>query len=471
MIKKQLFKLTFLLIILAISCSYIVAEESNPEQQQLLDDEIFKQFSMFADVFTRIEKDYVDDVENKELFYGAIKGMLRNLDPYSQFYDPQKYERFTTDNRGIFGGLGIFIGIRNKRLTVISPIEDTPADKAGILAGDIIAEIEGESTVDMSIDDAVTLLRGEPETQVTITIIRKGVEEPFEVTITRDIIKIQSVKHAIINDNIGYIKISQFLKNTGEFVDKAFYEFSQNDIKGIILDLRNNPGGLLTSAVEVASDFLEPDKLVVYTKGRKEPEEFKVIQGKTQKQYPLVVLVNQGSASGSEIVAGAIKDHKRGIIMGARTFGKASVQKVFELSDGSAVKLTIAHYYTPNGTYISKIGITPDIELPQFTPAERKMFIKLRDNEKFDTFIENAEDNVLNKLKDAENNRDYDKPNELLSKYNDLINELEKDEIVLSNDLIKYAIALETDDKIDDYEYDRHIMFAAKYLQTFDILQ
>ena len=474
-VKKQRFKslpIFVIITIFTISCSsYVVSQEASPSEQEMLDDQILEQFSMFSDVFTRIQKEYVDTPENKELFYGAIQGMLNSLDPYSEFYDPKKYEKFQTSTRGTFGGLGIYIGIRQKRLTVISPIEDTPAYKAGILAGDYISKIEDKSTVNMSIDDAVNLLRGEPGTQVTITIIREGAADPFEVTITRDIIKIQSVKHAIIYDNIGYIRISQFLKNTGEFVDKAFEKFDQKEMEGIILDLRNNPGGLLGSAVEVASDFLEPEKLVVYTKGRKRREDFKVLPGNTHKLYPLVVLVNKGSASGSEIVAGAIKDHKRGIIMGARTFGKASVQKVHKLPDGSAVKLTTAHYYTPNGTNINKIGVQPDIDLPQFTPAEIKMFAKVRTNEKVDKFLEETADNVLQKLEEAEDNRNYEEPKELLTKYQDLISQLEKDGIVLNNGLIKYAIALETEAKTDDYEYDRHIRFAAKCLQAFDTLR
>lgn len=473
-LKKQKFKSLSIFIIITvftISCSsYVVSQETTPSEQEMQDDQVLKLFSMFSEVFTRIQKEYVGNLENKELFYGAIQGMLNSLDSYSQFYDPEKYEKFQTRNRGTFGGLGIFIGIRQNRLTVISPIEDTPAYKAGILAGDYISKIEDKSTVNMSIDEAVDLLRGKPGTKVTITIVREGVEEPFEVTITRDIIKSQSVKHAIIYDNIGYVRISQFLKNTGEFVDKAFEEFERNSIKGIILDLRNNPGGLLSSAVEVASDFLEPEKLVVYTKGRKGREDFRVERESAQKRYPLVVLVNQGSASGSEIVAGAIKDHKRGVIMGAHTFGKASVQKVYKLSDGSAVKLTIAHYYTPNGTNIHRVGVQPDIELPQFTHAEKEMFNRLRMSEKLDDFLKETDDNVLQKLEEAENNRNYQESN-LLTKYQDLINQLEEDEIVLSNDLIKYAIASKTKSKTDDYEYDRHIQFAAKCLQTFGILQ
>lgn len=482
-IKIKFLPIFILITIFTISCSSPVvgakhtsppqsapSEQADQSEQKMLDEQVLKQFAMFSDVFTRIQKEYVGEVENKELFYGAIQGMLNRLDPYSQFYSPEKYEKFQTRNRGTFGGLGIVISIRQNRLTVISPIEDTPAYKAGILAGDHISKIEEESTVNMSLSDAVELLRGKPGTKVTITIVREGVDEPFEVTITRDIIKIQSVKHAIIYDNIGYIRIAQFIKNTEKSVDKAFNEFDQKEVKGIILDLRNNPGGLLSSAVEVASDFLEQDKLVVYTKGRKKREDFQVKSGSTQKEYPLVVLVNQGSASGSEIVAGAIKDHRRGIIMGTPTFGKASVQKIRKLPDGSAIKLTIAHYYTPNGTNIHEVGIRPDIELPQFTSAEIKMFNKLKTNERLDSFLEDEGESVLSELEKAEDNRNYEEPNDLLTKYQGLIDELEEDGIVLSNDLIKYALASKTKSKVDDYEYNRHIQFAAKYLQTLRVM-
>ncbi|MBC8233653.1 S41 family peptidase [bacterium] len=460
---------------------------------QIPEEEIFKEFSLLAEVVTLIQTEHLDKPEAEKLFYAAIKGMLNALDPYSEFLDPKSKERFRENTRGTFGGLGMYIGIKNNKLTVISPIEDTPAYSAGVQAGDYISEIDGESTVGILVGDAVQKLRGEPGTQVTITIIREGEKEPLRFTITRDIITIQTVKYHVLGNDIGYIRVTGFMEHTAADVDRAFDEIEQQpregkapaalthpaeprDIKGIILDLRGNPGGLLTSAVDIASDFLEEGKLIVYTKGRQEnpKDEFFVKKGATHKLYPLVVLVDNGSASGSEIVAGAIKDYKRGLLIGTKTFGKASVQKVIpiggELGIDAAVKLTVAHYYTPNGTDIHKVGIEPDIEYQPESSSERKMWWQLRRSEMLKQFLQKAGEDVLIKLKEAQASKEKDSQ-AVLSQYEDFIKEVEKEQIFLSDELIKFAIATETKDLKDEYEYDPRIQTAVKHLRAYNVFK
>ncbi|MBM3242896.1 S41 family peptidase [Candidatus Poribacteria bacterium] len=456
---------------------------------QVPEEEMFKEFSLLAEVIAIIQTEHLDKPEAEKLFYAAIKGMLATLDPYSEFLDPESKKSFQENTRGTFGGLGMYIGVRDNKLTVISPMEDTPAYNAGVQAGDYISEINGESTVGILVGDAVQKLRGEPGTQVTITIIREGEEEPIRLTITRDIITIQTVKSHILNNDIGYIRITGFMEHTAADVDKAFDEIEQQqkDIKGIILDLRNNPGGLLTSAVDIASDFLAEGKLIVYTKGRQEDqkEEFFVPKGATHKPYPLIVLVDNGSASGSEIVAGAIKDYKRGLIIGTKTFGKASVQKVIPIGGNlgidAAVKLTVAHYYTPNGTDINKIGIEPDVEYQPESSSERKMWWKLRRGDTLKKFLQKAGEDILIKLKAAQapalslrmrGDEKVGKDSEVvLSQYEDFVKELEKEQIFLSDELIKFAIAAETKDPKDEYEYDPRIQTAVKHLQAYDVFK
>ncbi|MFQ6043389.1 MAG: S41 family peptidase [Candidatus Poribacteria bacterium] len=464
------------LLIVSIMLSMFV--ESSLSWAQVPEEEMLKQFSLLSEVVALIQEEYLDKPKAEKLFYAAIKGMLTQLDPYSEFLDPEAKKRFQENTRGTFGGLGMYIGIRDNRLTVISPIEDTPAYRAGVQAGDYISEIEGKSTVGILVGDAVQKLRGEPGTQVTITIIREGEEEPLRFTITRDIITIQTVKHHILDNDIGYIRITGFMEHTAADVDKAFAEIEgqQQDIKGIILDLRGNPGGLLTSAVDVASDFLEEGKLIVYTKGRqeKQQEKFFVKKGATHKLYPLVVLVDKGSASGSEIVAGAIKDHRRGLIIGTKTFGKASVQRVIpigsELGIDAAVKLTVAHYYTPNGTDIHEVGIQPDVEYQPESISERKMWWKLRRSDILKNFLQKAGEDVLVKLKTAQTSKEKDSQ-AVLGQYEDFVKELEKEQIFLSDELIKFAIAVETKDPKDEYEYDPRIQIAVKHLRAYNVFK
>ncbi|MCX8069968.1 MAG: S41 family peptidase, partial [Thermodesulfovibrionales bacterium] len=317
----------------------------------------------FTEVMTLIKKNYVEEVKNKDLIQGAIKGLVNSLDPHSGYLTPDAFKELQVETKGEFGGLGIQIGIKDNVLTVIAPIEDTPAYKAGIKAGDKILKINNESTKNMSIHDAVSKMRGKKGTSITLTIFREGMKETKEYTIIRDIIKIKSVKSKLLHENIGYIKLTQFQESTANDLKKALESLKKEGMTSIILDLRNDPGGLLNSAVDVTEFFLPPKKLVVYIKGRK-GDKTEYFTEKSKSEYtdmPMVVLVNQGTASASEIVAGALKDWNRAVIVGVQTFGKGSVQSLIPLSDGSGLRLTTAKYYTPKGTSIQGVGITPDI--------------------------------------------------------------------------------------------------------------
>lgn len=321
----------------------------------------YEQLKTFTEVMAHIKKLYVEESNSKDLVYGAIKGMLNSLDPHSAFLPPQAYKEMQVDTKGEFGGLGIQIAIKDSVLTVIAPIEDTPAYRAGIQAGDKILKINNENTKDMSLHDAVSKMRGAPKTSVTISILREGWKETRDFTIVREIIKIKSVKSKVLDDSIGYVKISQFQEQTSADLSAALKKLSESKVTGLILDLRNDPGGLLNSAIDVSSKFLPKGKLVVYTKNRAgEKTEF-FTEDNTHVTLPMIVLVNQGSASASEIVAGALKDWNRAVIIGTQTFGKGSVQTVIPLSDGSGLRLTTAKYYTPKGKSIQNTGITPDI--------------------------------------------------------------------------------------------------------------
>jgi carboxyl-terminal processing protease len=324
----------------------------------------FGKLKAFGDVLSIIQASYVEEPKVDELINGAIKGMLQTLDPHSSYLTPDMLKQVEVETKGSFGGLGIEIGVKDNVLTVIAPIEDTPASRAGLLAGDKIVRIENESTRDMSIMDAVKRMRGEPGTKVTVWIVREGSAEPKAYTITRDIIKIRSVKAKSLGDGIGYIKLNQFQQDTDHELEKALQVQvkEKGGIKGLVLDLRNNPGGLLDQAVKVADKFIESG-LIVYTDGRIENQKFKYTAHKegTYLGFPIVVLVNAGSASASEIVAGALQDHGRAILLGTQTFGKGSVQTILPMEDGSAIRLTTARYYTPNGRSIQAKGIEPDI--------------------------------------------------------------------------------------------------------------
>jgi len=320
----------------------------------------------FSEVLEIVERSYVEETDTKELIYGAINGMLQGLDPHSSFMTPELYKEMQVDTKGEFGGLGIQIGIKDGQLTVIAPIEGTPAHKAGIEAGDFIVKVEDKFTKGMSLMEAVNLMRGPKGTQVTITIVRRGLKEPKAFTITRDIISIKSVRHEVLEGDVGYVRISQFQEKTDRDLQDAIDDLQEKGVKSLLLDLRNNPGGLLDMAVQVTDAFLPPEKLVVYIQNRQgEKKEYYSRSAGLDQSIPMVVLVNGGSASASEIVSGALQDHHRAVILGTQTFGKGSVQTVIPLSDGYGLRLTTAKYYTPRGTSIQNTGITPDIDVPQ----------------------------------------------------------------------------------------------------------
>ena len=322
----------------------------------------YSKLKLFGDVLSIIQSSYVEEVNVDNLVRGAVNGMVQTLDPHSSFLTPEMLKQVEVETKGVFGGLGIEIGMKDGILTVIAPIEDTPAARAGLQAGDKIVKIENESTKNMNVMDAVKRLRGEPGSKVTITVARESLPEPKAYTLTRDIIKIKSVKTKSMGDGIGYIRLTQFQLDSHQEVERALQAFLKEGMKGLILDLRNNPGGLLDQAVRIADEFIDSG-LIVYTDGRVEAQKTKYVAHKegTYTGFPIVVLVNAGSASASEIVAGALQDHGRAIIIGQRTFGKASVQTILPLEDGSALRLTTARYYTPNGRSIQAKGIEPDI--------------------------------------------------------------------------------------------------------------
>jgi carboxyl-terminal processing protease len=323
----------------------------------------YENLKIFTEVLSIVKKSYVEEVKTKDLVYAAIKGMLNSLDPHSGFMPPDAYKEMQVETKGEFGGIGIQIGIKDNLLTVIAPIEDTPAYRAGIKAGDKIVKIDDQSTRDMALHEAVDKMRGPKGTTVKITVMRDEWKEPKDFTIERDIIKVKSVKSKMLEDGIGYIKLNQFQEQTASDLAVALKQLSDEKMNSLILDLRNDPGGLLNSAIDVASQLLPHGKLVVYIKDRSgEKTEYRTEEKFTAYEKPtMIVLVNQGSASASEIVAGALKDWHRAAILGVQTFGKGSVQSVIPLSDGSGLRLTTARYYTPSGTSIQSTGIIPDI--------------------------------------------------------------------------------------------------------------
>lgn len=336
----------------------------------------------FAEVFGKIKNDYVEPVEDKKLISEAINGMLSGLDPHSAYLDADAFKELRVGTQGEFGGLGIEVGMEDGFVKVVSPIEDTPAYQAGLKTGDLIIKLDDTPVKGMTLNDAVKRMRGKPGTNITLTVLRKGETKPLTFTLTRAVIKIQSVKSKLAEPGYGYIRITQFQEHTGENLAKALetlYKDNKAPLKGLVLDLRNDPGGLLNSAVAVSAAFLQPGQLVVYTEGRAEDAKMRLSASKEYylhgprdddyiqklpaavKNVPMVVLVNGGTASASEIVAGALQDHKRAIVMGTQSFGKGSVQTVLPLGNNTAIKLTTARYFTPGGRSIQAKGITPDI--------------------------------------------------------------------------------------------------------------
>mgnify|MGYP001112116218 CR=1 FL=1 len=369
MTKRKILAITFLFLLLGIFIGLGKVHRVGADI-----DSTYEKLKVLADVLAIVERNYVEPVHANKLISGAINGMLETLDPHSNFMTPEVFKEMQTETRGSFGGVGFEITIRDKVLTVVAPIEDTPASRAGIQPGDQILRINGKSTKDMNLMDAVKLMRGPQGTQVTITIMRSGFTEPRDFTLTRAIIPIRSVRSKTLEEGYGYIKINQFIEKTHADMKAALSRLESNGtLKGLILDLRNDPGGLLEQAVKVADEFLESG-LIVYTEGRVEGQKMKFYAQKKAKEhdYPLIVLVNAGSASASEIVAGALQDHGRAVILGTPTFGKGSVQTIIPLEDGSALRLTTARYFTPSGRSIQAQGITPDIVVPDLLPEARR---------------------------------------------------------------------------------------------------
>lgn len=359
-----------------------------------------KELRAFTDVFARIKSDYVEPVEDKKLITEAINGMLSGLDPHSAYLDPEAFKDLQVGTQGEFGGLGIEVGMEDGFVKVVSPIEDTPAYRAGLKTGDLIIKLDDTPVKGMNLNDAVKRMRGKPGTPIKLTIMRKGEQKPFVVTITRAVIKIRSVKFKLVEPGYGYVRITQFQEHTGDLLVEALqklYKDNKEPLKGLVLDLRNDPGGLLNGAVAVSAAFLKPDSLVVYTEGRAEDSKMRLTASRENylrpmqadflknlpdgvKNVPMVVLVNGGSASASEIVAGALQDHKRAVVMGTQTFGKGSVQTILPLGNNTAIKLTTARYFTPSGRSIQAKGIEPDIKVEDpNNPVDEELGIREAD--------------------------------------------------------------------------------------------
>ena len=360
---KKAFVISALLIVLTLSLGGSVASKGTDSGAT------YEQLRLFTEVLSIVQNQYVDEVPPRDLIYSAIKGTLRGLDPHSSFLDPESYREMQVETSGSFGGLGIEITLRDDVLTIVAPIEGTPAYRAGLQTGDRIIKIDGLATKDLQLSDAVKRMRGKPGSKVTITVAREGWSEPKDVELVREQIRVQSVRAHDLGGGIAYIKLRQFQEQSPGDLAAALEKAAKAGMKALVLDLRNNPGGLLTAAVEVTEEFTDDGKLVVYTEGRVRNQNmrFSAHAKKSYPTLPMVVLVNQGSASASEIVAGALQDWGRAIVVGTPTFGKGSVQTIIPLSDGSGLRLTTAKYYTPKGRSIHGKGIAPDIvvELPK----------------------------------------------------------------------------------------------------------
>ena len=368
-IKKQNIALLMVGIVTGLSISIghgVFAEREQPSAAAGLPVEELRTFS---DVFGRIKNDYVEEVEDADMLENAIRGMLSGLDPHSSYLDHEQFKELQVGTSGEFGGLGIEVGMEDGFVKVIAPIDDTPAQRAGVQAGDLIIRLDDTPVKGLTLNDAVKIMRGKPGTVLKLTVVREGVEKPLKIDIERAIIKVRSVKSRMLEGNFGYVRISQFQSKTAENMVDAIDKLKKEaggTLKGMVLDLRNNPGGVLNGAVAVSDAFLKKG-LIVYTEGRVSDSKlrFNATPDDILDNAPIVVLVNQGSASASEIVSGALQDHHRAIIVGTQTFGKGSVQTILPLSNGTAVKLTTARYYTPSGRSIQAEGIVPDIELDQ----------------------------------------------------------------------------------------------------------
>ena len=420
--KYAKFSTCLFFVVIGIFIGLIFSANANRTNTSLPIDELRN----FTEIFGKIKNDYVEDVTDKKLISEAIKGMLSGLDPHSAYLDEDAFKDLQVGTQGEFGGLGIEVGMEDGFVKVVSPIEDTPAWRAGLKSGDLIIKIDDTNVKGLTLGDAVKKMRGKPKTKIILTVVRQGESEPLVFTIIRDIIQIQSVKSEVLENSVAYVRITQFQEKTGlklaEALKKRFLEVD-NNVDGIILDLRNDPGGLLNSAVAVTSAFIPENTLVVYTEGRvrnssmklfSRPEHYLRSGSKNYladlpqktKTVPMVVLINNGSASASEIVAGALQDHSRAVIMGTQSFGKGSVQTILPLNNGTAIKLTTARYFTPKGRSIQAKGITPDIVVSQATiqeDDESKFQVSEKDlSRALDT--DNQSDNSEQLVDDSTNN-------------------------------------------------------------------
>ncbi|HLE93625.1 MAG TPA: S41 family peptidase [Sulfuricaulis sp.] len=368
----------------------------------------------FTEVFSRIKADYVEPVSDKKLLEDAVQGMLAGLDPHSAYLDANSFKDMRVETEGKFGGLGIEVTMENGFVKVVSPIEDTPAARAGIKPGDLVIRLDEKAVKGLTLTEAVRLMRGKPGTDITLTIVREGVSKPLKITLTRSVIKIQSVKSRLLEPGFGYVRITQFQSGTekglAEVVRKLETE-NKGALRGMILDLRNNPGGVLNAAVGVSDAFLDKG-LIVYTEGRVEDSRMRksAVPGDLIKGAPMVVLINGGSASASEIVAGALQDHRRAVIMGTKSFGKGSVQTIVPISNGAALKITTARYYTPNGRSIQASGIEPDIitEEARLTKSETADRLKEADLARH---LENGDEPLKKKAEPKKEDNQNDKKN------------------------------------------------------------
>lgn len=367
--KKILIFSAALILIAAVSSMTIFAANEKKADERKAKDDLYKQVELFSYALTTIESEYVDQPKAKDLIYGALKGLLSSLDPHSQFMDPETYNELRVETEGQFGGLGIEITLKDGLVTIITPIEDTPAWKAGVKAGDRIVKINDEVARDFTLNDAVKRLRGKPGTDVNILVLREGADKLLEFKLTREIIKIHDIKQArILEDKIGFIRLVEFRENTPAELFKALENLKKDGADSLILDLRNNPGGLLNVAIKVSEVFLPEGETIVSTKARHANQDMFFKSHNKKPDYvnwPMVVLINEGSASGSEILAGALQDNKRAVIEGTKSFGKGSVQTVIPLPDGSALRLTTSKYFTPSGRSIHGLGIQPDVVIEE----------------------------------------------------------------------------------------------------------
>ncbi len=362
-VKQQATTIFLVLAIIVLSASHVFADKTVNNSSTLP----LAELRMFTEAFARIKQDYVEEVDDKTLLENAIRGMLTGLDPHSSYLSPDDFNELQVETSGQFGGLGIEVTMENGFVKVVSPIDDTPAQRAGVEAGDLIIRLDDTPVKGMTLTDAVKIMRGKPGEPILLTIVREGESKPLKITIVRDIIKVKSVKKKILEPNFAYVRITRFQAQTGRHLKNMIRDLEKENkgkLKGLVLDLRNNPGGVLSAAVAVSDAFLNKG-LIVYTEGRVADSKlkFQATSGDILNGSPIVVLVNGGSASASEIVAGALQDHKRAVIVGTKTFGKGSVQTILPMNNRAGIKLTTARYYTPSGRSIQAEGIVPDIDL------------------------------------------------------------------------------------------------------------